>query len=474
LTRWFACLLGASGFAACSAHGCSDETLAELTEAVGEVQRAPAPNAAQFTDAALHQRFLNGDGLRTLKNAQARLQLPASGTVLVQSDTTIRIWRGDARALRLKVSTGVASVVASSGDLGIQTELGIAVLQAGGQLRVRPGHKGQRYEVAMGRAILTTPEGRMVPLGTGEVIGVDKASEALEGRDRTAPQISDGSVPLPTEGTPEASNASDLRVTPGATLAIYDPDPPTEVAFDTSACPTGASLSLHGRPASPVDDEPLPLAAGTHDYQLTCLGNGAPSWRGTLRIVHNPGTAQLPRSAPHNSIDADGRTYTILFQNLLPILEVRWARAPAASHFTLVAQLASGRELRVPLTEPSHVFAAGALPEGRHTLRFEADRPGTPRSHPTTIDLRFDNASPSASIREPPVSGFAPGASVHVVGIALPGAQVSVLGQRFGLDTQQRFAGDVELPPGTRAIGVRIQHPRAGTRVYIRRARTAP
>jgi hypothetical protein len=462
---------------ACSAHGCSgcgSETLAELTEAVGEVQRAPAPSAAQYSDAALHQRFLNGDGLRTLKNAQARLQLPASGTVLVQSETTIRIWRGDARALRLKVSTGVASVTASAGDLGIQTELGIAVLQAGGQLRVRPGHKGQRYEVAMGRAILTTPEGRTVPLGTGEVIGVDKASEALEGRDRINPQTPDASAPPPADKTLEAVSAGDLRVTPGASLAIYDPNPPTAIAFDASACPAGATLSLHGRPASPLGDEPLPLAAGTHDYQLACLGNGAPSWRGTLRIVHNPGTAQLPRSAPRNSIDADGRTYTILFQNLLPVLEVRWVRAPDAPRFTLVAQLASGRELRVPLNAPSYVFAPGALPEGRHTLRFEADRPGTPRSRPTTVDLRFDNASPSASIREPPVAGFAPGTSVHVVGIALPNAQVSVLGQRFNLDAQQRFAGDVEIPAGTSAIGVRIQHPRAGTRVYIRRLRAAP
>ena len=72
------------------------------------------------------------------------------------------------------------------------------------------------------------------------------------------------------------------------------------------------------------------------------------------------------------------------------------------------------------------------------------------------------------------MTGFEPGPTVHVAGIALPGSQVSVAGQQFALDAQQRFAGDVPLPSGVHAIAVRIQHPRTGVRYFVRRVRAAP
>ena len=40
--------------------------------------------------------------------------------------------------------------------------------------------------------------------------------------------------------------------------------------------------------------------------------------------------------------------------------------------YDLIVQLEGGRELKLHKTTPAHVFAAGALPEGRHQLRFEA------------------------------------------------------------------------------------------------------
>jgi hypothetical protein len=131
-----------------------------------------------------------------------------------------------------------------------------------------------------------------------------------------------------------------------------------------------------------------------------------------------------------------------------------------------------GKERRISLREPRHVFAAGALPEGRHELSFEAA--GAGRSRPSTITLRFDNAAPTASLRLPPVAGFSPSDHVEVAGIALPGAQVSVLGKRLPLDPQGRFAGDVPVPQGVSALPVRIHHPRTGTRYYVRRVKSSP
>jgi hypothetical protein len=459
--------------------------LAELVERVGQVERDLAAHPGKFSAAETGSSFHSGDAVRTLANANARLKLQDAGAVVVKSDTTIRLWRGEkTRRLRLKVQTGDASVVSAQHAIEIETELGIAVLQPGSQLRVRPARHGQRYELTFGRAILSAADGQRVTLGVGEGIGVDTAADSGSSvaAAPAAPAAPDAGVTRELEPPIETvpAGAGDLTIGLGAAATIYDPKPPTAVAIDARAlCPLGALLTVRGRaPTRMSAGETFLFPVGTHDYKLTCLNaagqSSAVQSRGTVRVLRNPGTAQLPRSAPKNSIETDGRSYTIMFQNLLPVLEVRWPHAPDAPAYNLTVQLATGRELQVHLDKAQHVFAAGALPEGSHTLRFEAERAGNPRSRETTVELRYDNASPVASLRAPSVAGFEAGPTVHVAGIALPGSQVSVFDQHLALDAQQRFAGDVPVPVGTRAIAVRIQHPRTGIRYFVRRARLAP
>jgi hypothetical protein len=471
----------------CGDRGCSSDVLAVLIQHSGEVQRDRAASEGKFEAADDKARFFSGDALRTLSDAGARLQLPASGAVVVQSDTTIRLWRGGRKGLKLNVQTGLADVIAAGDPLEIQTELGVAVLQAGGELRVRPAHRGQRYEITMGRAVLTTPDGKQLNFGAGEAIGGESPApqpapeppKPLEAKPEPpppapAPPAPAAETPAPplTEAAVAIAGHGDFSMPLGVSATIYDPSPPTAVHFELpAACSNGAMWSMRGRPAKPLTAaQSLALGVGVHDYQISCA-NGPGQWRGSLRVVRNAGTAQLPRSAPRNTIELDGRAYTILFQNLLPALDVRWPNAPSASRYTLLVELDGGRELKQNSSTPSYVLPAGSLPEGRHQLHFEVAAANAAKSRITTIDLRFDNASPTASLRSPPVSGFTPADSVQVAGIALPGAQVTVLGERFALDAQQRFTGDVELPAGTKAIAVRIQHPRTGTRYYVRRAR---
>ena len=466
--------LGLTGCASRGCAGCDGDSLAVLVDRRGEVQRDYAKTAGRFEPAVERARFESGDALRTLDDATARLELPASGSVLVQSATTIRLWRGQRSGLKLNVQTGAAKVVAQEAALEIQTELGVAVLQAGSELRVRPAARGQRYDVTMGRAVLTTSDGQRLDLTQGESIG-----GAEPAADAGTPQ------PAPDAGAPQLtaaegpSAAGDLQLAPGATAVIFDPAPPSRVELAIpESCRSGAQLSLRGqKPQRLQPQHALTLPAGTHDYHIACLSEagvpGPNQWHGSLRVVKNPGTAQLPRSAPRNTLEADGRSYTVLFQNLLPVLEVRWPGAPQAPAYKLLVRLENGRELRRDLRAPVHVFPAGELPEGRHQLHFELAS-GAGRSRPTTIDLRFDNASPAASLKLPPAVGFEPGSSVKIAGIALPGAQVSVLGQRLPLDGQGRFAGEAPVPTGTQAIAVRIQHPRTGVRYYVRRVRSTP
>jgi hypothetical protein len=286
---------------------------------------------------------------------------------------------------------------------------------------------------------------------------------------------------LGRDGSPESLapvELGDLPLRVGTSATIYDPTPPTRVQLAIPArCTSGAVLRFRGRPELALTQEQsLVLEPGTHEYHLACRGDARPApaepWQGTLRVVRNAGTRPLPRSAPTNTIDADGRDYTVLFQNLPPVLEVLWPDAPRARSYTLHIQAENGPPTSVQLSTPRHVLAAGALREGRHKLQFEAA--GGKRSLKTAVALHFDNASPMASLRAPPSAGFEAAGSVHVAGVALPGAEVSVLGQRLSLDAQQRFAGDVTLPPGTRSMAVRIDHPRTGTRYYVRHMRSEP
>jgi hypothetical protein len=468
---------------ACSGRSCSGEsagTLATLIEHTGDVQRDHAGQAGKFEPANDRARFVSGDALRTLDNGTARLQLPASGSVLVQSATTIRLWRGKKTGVQVNVQTGMASVVTAKEPVSIQTALGLAVLQAGSELRVRPDTRGQRFEITLGRASLTTAEGQELNFGPGESIGVDEELPPVTPPE-VDPQLTgvanlDAGEP---ESAAEAAPAelSDLELQPGASITIFDPAPPSRIRLSIPAsCPHGAGARVRRKSIALSQTQALLLSAGRHDYQVSCLDEAgeakSPEWKGSVRVIKNPGTARLPKSAPRNSIDVDGRSYTVLFQNILPVLEVQWPGAPKGNAYVLIARVEGGREQRINLREPRHVFAAGTLPEGRHELSFEAAAAG--HSRPTTVTLRFDNASPTASLRLPPVAGFAPIDHVEVAGIALPGAQVSVFGKRLPLDPQGRFAGTVPVAAGISALAVRIHHPRTGTRYYVRRVKSSP
>ena len=220
--------------------------------------------------------------------------------MLVKSDTTIRLWRGEkTRRLRLKVQTGDASVVSAQRAIEIETELGIAVLQPGSQLRVRPGRHGQRYEVTFGRAILSHADGQQVTLSAGEGIGVDTAAES--GSSVAAPPAA---APVPDAGTIRAveppikalpAGPGDLTIGLGASATIYDPQPPTAVGIDAhTLCPAGALLAVHGRaPTRMAAGETLLASRGLTRLQTHCLNAaGQPSAvqsHGTVRVLPQSG-----------------------------------------------------------------------------------------------------------------------------------------------------------------------------------------
>jgi ferric-dicitrate binding protein FerR (iron transport regulator) len=266
----------------------------------------------------------------------------------------------------------------------------------------------------------------------------------------------------------------DFSTSAGASFAVHDPSPPTAIGFVTgAACPAGAVVELdRGRSRARGDGTvSILVPAGAHRYDVHCVdGAGVQSAiaaTGTVAVLHDGGTARIPRTAPATLVDTDGRTYTVLYQNLLPKISVRWPGAPQAPSYTVTHAAPGGSSETHQASSPSFAFASGALREGSHRLTFEG---GGARSKATTVDIRFDNAAPTATLTSPANGGFAPGASVTVSGVALEGWKISVAGAVLPLDSQLRFSGAATAPAGQRALAVLFENPHRGVHYYLRRA----
>jgi hypothetical protein len=203
------------------------------------------------------------------------------------------------------------------------------------------------------------------------------------------------------------------------------------------------------------------VPAGRFRYSVRCGGGGsAPG--GTLSVRRDDGSLRLESVPPRNLFDADGRRYDVLYQNALPIVTFRWASAGGGPY--QVEVVSSGRTRVLPSPSSSLVFDSGALRDGEHRLTFLA---GGRRSPTTIVRVRFDNAAPTAYIREP--RGTVARGAVHVSGMAIEGATVSVGGTPLTLDGDNRFEGDVTAPAELDAIAIRFAHPRSGVHYYLRR-----
>jgi hypothetical protein len=171
--------------------------------------------------------------------------------------------------------------------------------------------------------------------------------------------------------------------------------------------------------------------------------------------------------APVNLIDADGRHYSILYQNLLPQMGFRWAGAPSTVAVLLHLERSSGVVQKLPATNGTVTLPSGAVREGSYKFWFDAEGSQS-KSPETTVQLAFDNAAPAAEIQQP-AEGQPSAATVHVAGVAAEGSTVTVGGTAVPMDPQSRFDGDVPGPSaGDRSIAIRIAHPAHGIHYYLR------
>jgi len=186
-----------------------------------------------------------------------------------------------------------------------------------------------------------------------------------------------------------------------------------------------------------------------------------------VQVMVDAGTRKLPPRAPTSYVEADGRTYQIYYQNQLPEVVARWPSPPAETSYLLELDGAVIEELKTP----EHKFRSGTLRDGTHVLIFKAKGR---RSRTTTVDVRFDNAAPKASLSVPRDRGFKTGDLVPIEGVALPTWKVSVEGGTVAMSAGDRFTGEVQTSKEHPDVAVRLSHPRLGTHYYLRRAAESP
>ncbi len=469
-------------------------------EAPAPAVDAGAASQADASDAADAQADDPTAILADIGAAGARKAATRSAPLVAVDPGTVRLEPGS----RLVVPEGARVVVRRGGERA--TVLGAADLVVGGASGALLESRGGRVSVDASQTLirLIVPGGTITVRGTPEVpssadVVLDNhetdvfsrgGTTELRGRKSVTVLKGGEAAWIEDSGAVEKSIATSeppvLTLPAGETATVHTMHLPAPVLVRIDpACGAGAYVEVAraGRflPAGLAETSGAPqlravvlsFGAGGHAYRVRCPEQTAAGSSGSVRVLQDSGAARLPRAPGHDLVHADGRRYSVLYQNLLPDLTFDWPDAPPGEPVTL--QLDGGDATAshggdaIPLQGASYSFPSGKLADGTYTFWFELQRDPRLRSLQTTLRVAFDNASPAAEIHEPE-DGFEPkDGKVTVSGVAIEGARVSVGDTPIPLDAQYRFRGEVAVDPGDRSIAIRIAHPARGVQYYLRR-----
>jgi hypothetical protein len=412
-------------------------------QAKGETAFKPLPEGASSASA--------GDVLEVPNGASVDVRRGARHGRLVGFG---RFVIGDAEGSSLvRASSGRVELEATSEDVVVEVP--------GGTIVARSGEGKSRVDADVGVA--------------GTKLGVGQGQAEVRGKGTSETIRAGEHATLTTKGVVVVANRGperpDFTVRAGDSVVVRDPRPPTALGFDFSAVCPGSAVVSRADGAATVRGEhkaAMSLAAGRHEYAIRCIGPDGVEEKaaasGTVTIVPDAARAELASLPPSTVVDMDGRRYTVLYQNLLPSVIARWIDAPKAGSYALFVDKA-----RTKSTTPKQSLKPGSIGEGTHTLHFETED-GSQKSAETTLVIKFDNAAPAASVRDPVDGSFHPGDSVKVSGVVVEGWTVSVNGAAVPLDEQKRFSTTATVPPGENALVLRLSHPKRGTVYYVRHA----
>ena len=441
-------------------------TGAATVAVVGKPARARAPGETRWTALA------KGDH-----------QLAAATAVSVPRGGSLVVSRGDERA---EVKGAAELVVAPAGEDGalVETTRGSALVKAtGADVTVRV--PGGLIIARRGKGSGTRASVRIEPRAT--TVDVDSGMVDVQGRMGGKERLMLGQKGeiargggLAVLGRPP--ERADFTVRAGTSATVHDPAPPTDVRFTFGeACKGGGVLELTRGESFNASRRRIVgqgsaiarLERGSHKYRIRCLSDGEASGEavasGHLKVVRDAGTRPLPRAAPHNTVDADGRPYTVLYQNLLPSITFRWSTAPKGTRATLVVSPTRGKTMEIPAPDARTTLPAGKLAEGEYRYWFAAGAGAI--SKKSVLRIEFDNAAATGYVQTPRASATWSGSTIDVSGAAVEGWKVSVGGKQLALDRQRRFAASVSRNPDENGLAIEFRHPSRGVHLYVRRGR---
>jgi hypothetical protein len=486
-------------------NACGDRFIAELTTASRSVDRDFSAAMHTWQKAEPGARFEMGDGLRTGASANAMLSLPHGGRLLIKSDTLMRFTRSLAKGAegrRIEVEQGELTVETGELQMGISTTRGVVMLESGSEVRVRAQENKIRFDVLVGRAEFAG-DGPPMAAQAGRGFELDILKPSAE---PATPPSDPSSAPMPEPNSPEMEPAAGMEggkpggtllrdmtfqesppqisftLPAGETATIHDPAPPTDLRMTVARCPGLAVLefdrgnrrfdALRVRGTSELRAR---VPRGNYRYRVRCVRNGRvempPVSAGRLNVARDAATRPLPVKPVTITADADGRRYTVSYQNRLPVITLRWPEPPAASQFTLKVQPEHGAAFSVQSSRPSVTLAAGRLPEGLHGFWFET---AGKRSEQGLLRVAFDYKARTAYLTLPVDGQRLQGGTARFSGGTLLGSLVHLQGVAMKLDSQGRFATEIPVPADVEGLAVRVQHPSTGIHYYVRHVSPTP
>jgi hypothetical protein len=499
LTLWLA------GCSSCRDAGFVAELIAKESTVDRDYGRAPDA----WSPANTGDRFEMGDGLRTGAQAHATLALPHRARLLVKSNTVVHFKHnldGTAPSDQIEVQHGELTIETGALDLGVTTSHGVVRLSRETSVRMRAEQEKTHFDVVIGHVEYTHGgAAETVQAGTGFDLDVLTASvERVERVEKepapfaaTAPPSAEleasakavppekpeaisGTIALEKLSFQDAPPSAIVTLPAGESAVIHDPAPPSSVRVTFDACPELGVLELdrgNGRfdvlRVRGSNEVRARIARGTFKYRLRCARGArlqiAAAKSGRLTVMADAATRPLPLAPATITADADGRRYTISYQNRLPIITLRWPDAPHASAYRLFVRPEKGSEISIESSRSSITLEPGRVGEGLHQFWFETRE--KKRSEQGLLQVSFDYAARTAYLTGPAEGATAVDGRARFAGGTLIGSSVQLQGVPLKLDAQGRFATNVEVPAGVGGLSLRVQHPSTGVHYYIRHLR---
>jgi hypothetical protein len=497
--------------------GCGDRaggaSVATLVSATGVVEKA---DRSGWRSVGPGTRFVNDDAVRTGALSSARLRITAGGVIQMGENSRIRLRCGtlpDRRVPEIAVEFGQTEIDEAP-ELSVVSAAGRARVGRGARVRLSAAAEGATLEVIVGRAVLTGRDGDVaVEAGQGIRFRIGGAiverfqvrvGEAILERAGGVPAVGAPAVASDmgaAAGEPERRSArtgvtagdtpkappppdhrrADITLAAGDSVVLHNDRLPLAVRLRVDQLCSGEARVELGRPArrrEPIAGTGavvLRLSAGVYPYSVRCVEDdpgAAARATGVLALKRDSGDVALARSAPSDTIEADGRRYTVLYQTRLPALTLVWPDAAAPTDLELHIESAAGGARTLHVAKPDYRLRSGELREGTHTWWY-ATNAGR-QSPKTTVTIRFDNTAPTAQFFHAGALPGAPAGTVPVDGVAVEGARVSAAGQLLAVDDHGRFRADIAPLDGDDAVAVRIEPPHGGSHCYVRRLPKTP